>query len=437
MRNWAIIFLVFSGTAAFSQFQVATLQFGENLPQATLLNPGIAPDHKIVIGLPGISSAFVEVTAPLSFNDLWKSDGNRFVLNENGIAENAGRIMRTGAVADVQLLVAGFKVSSGFMMVSIRNRFENKVFIPGEVARWAVFGPADPISSNTLLLDEIGAIGINYLEYGISYSQPVTANLRMGARLKYLSGVAGISGSQDGYVYVNSDSASINVSNLEYTIAGSSIFEGNAKASDIYASGNSGFGMDLGMVFKVNSDVTVSASVTDLGFINWKNDLKGYKSEDASYSFSGFELTDLFFGETEDMEAELDTLIDKLEPREVPGSSFRTGLNGKLNFSARYRLAEISEVGFTFNSAFDKGKIDPVVSLNHNLKLGRSFFLLTGLSYLNGKVNNISGGLIVKPGPIQFYFISDRVNSFFYPSRARSVNLRFGMNIVIGRPTIL
>lgn len=45
---------------------------------------------------------------------------------------------------------------------------------------------------------------------------------------------------------------------------------------DVDGAGLGGFSMalDLGGVYKVNKNLTVSASVLDLGFINWSNNMK-------------------------------------------------------------------------------------------------------------------------------------------------------------------
>ena len=435
MKILVYILLFSLPLGVFGQFQISTYQLGRTLPQSNLINPAISPDAKVAIGLPGLSSIYVDVLAPASFSDLIKDDGNSFSLDPDGFVETIGNKMRTEASADVNLLYFGTKIKSGYFSLSLRARLENKFFLPGDLAKWALYGPADSRTSNTLQLDDIDVFGANYIELGASYNQKITPSITFGLRLKYLSGIVGVDGSQSGYIHTSIDSTSINVSNLSYQVSGYGIDDSNW--TSYLFGGNSGFGADIGVDATVTNDLRVSASITDMGVINWKNDVEQFTSQDASYSFSGFEIADLISGNTPDLQAELDSIAQLIEPVQSPGSGFRTGLNPKLNLLATYEVAEMSEVGFVIHTAFNKGNIDPVIGINHTLKLGRVLHILTGAAYKNGKFNNITGGFMFKPGPVQLYFLSDRINSLFYPARAHTVNLRFGMNLMIGRPNIL
>ena len=58
---------------------------------------------------------------------------------------------------------------------------------------------------------------------------------------------------------------------------------------DVDGAGLGGFGMalDLGGVYKLNDNLTLSASVLDLGFINWSNNMKAVNRAE-SFEFNGF-----------------------------------------------------------------------------------------------------------------------------------------------------
>ena len=57
---------------------------------------------------------------------------------------------------------------------------------------------------------------------------------------------------------------------------------------DVDGAGLGGFGMalDLGGVYKLNDNLTLSASVLDLGFINWSNNMKAVNRAE-SFEFNG------------------------------------------------------------------------------------------------------------------------------------------------------
>jgi hypothetical protein len=58
---------------------------------------------------------------------------------------------------------------------------------------------------------------------------------------------------------------------------------------------------------------------------------------------------------------------------------------------------------------------------------------LATISYNQKTINNLGVGLIIKPGPFQFYVIADNVYPAINPLYTTNGNIRVGMNLVFGR----
>lgn len=84
---------------------------------------------------------------------------------------------------------------------------------------------------------------------------------------------------------------------------------------DEFKGGLSGFGVafDLGATYKINENTTLSAAITDLGFISWKNTYKA--SSKNEWNFDGFDnvyIDGNEKGDNKDLEDQFDDLKDDL-----------------------------------------------------------------------------------------------------------------------------
>jgi hypothetical protein len=98
---------------------------------------------------------------------------------------------------------------------------------------------------------------------------------------------------------------------------------------------NAGFGVDLGASFVVTDRLTVSASITDAGFIKWKSDVTSLKAR-GTIELSGLDLQDVY-NETATLEDVAGSLIDSLEERLCPGKRSKAVYNQNSGRSGGWR----------------------------------------------------------------------------------------------------
>ena len=157
-------------------------------------------------------------------------------------------------------------------------------------------------------------------------SKNINEKLRVGGRLKILFGGAGASiDNQRLDIDVGSDFSHTIHSDLVLNISGPVDITTNEdnfiddielkddiNPFDLILNGkNSGVAFDFGAEYQLLPNLSLSASIIDLGFIGWKSDVFNLKATN-NFSFDAFDLTDVISGE-QDFDSMLENLGDSLK----------------------------------------------------------------------------------------------------------------------------
>ena len=212
---------------------------------------------------------------------------------------STGNNRLTGDV-DITLLSAGFKGFGGYntFEVGVRSTF-------GMVLPYELFEFAKNTGNQTYNIGDISANAMAYAEVALGHSRQLNDHLRIGAKMKLLFG-AGRADlklknlkadlAQDNQWTVSGEGvANVSLKGFSYIESEEEYNDPNKGTYnkvddvDVDGAGLGGFGMafDLGTVYKINDDWTVSAAVTDLGFINWTNNVQA-ANRSKSFTFKGF-----------------------------------------------------------------------------------------------------------------------------------------------------
>ena len=111
-------------------------------------------------------------------------------------------------------------------------------------------------------------------EFSFGLAQDVDEKLTVGMRVKVLNGRFNVyteRGKASLFTDANSFDLQMKSDLLIHTSGIDSL--SNQSASDLIFPGNLGFGIDLGASYKLNPQFSFSASLIDLGYINWKKQL--------------------------------------------------------------------------------------------------------------------------------------------------------------------
>ncbi len=445
-----------------------------NLPQAHLLNPAYKPSGKFYIGFPGMTDVNINVTNNfLNFSDVFLKglQPNDSVLSflysdfdVDSFIDKLGRYNSVEPRASVQLFGIGFSAGKDFYgYIDITEKIDGSLVFPKELFEMAFRGN-DAFVGSAVDLSSFDMEMKYYRDVSLGFSKNITPKLRIGVQGKMLFGIASMSmDTKTLKVLANSNDlhsvetdVTLNVSGPVRFIADEENHVDDLESFDdrfddagevmreLSGTKNMGLGINLGAEYQVTDKIAVSASVTDLGYINWKSDLTGVYSK-GTIEFSNYNIEDVYNGDItfeEFAEALADTLSNALMVCN-DCRPFKTTLPVGVTLAGKYDISDKFSVGLVSYSRIREKQLKEALTISGNLNLGNMFS--TSLSYTacNYSYNNIGAGLALRLGFFQFYVIADRIplkwsevektsGSFRLPDNWNTFNARFGINLTFG-----
>ena len=437
-----------------------TLYFMETLPQSALLNPAYQHSHNFHIGLPMLSSFNLNAkTNFVTFSDLVFKHPQydsliSFLHPDANLSDFTGKLKERNNIAPdlhLNILSFGFRMNGSFITFSVSERASFRATLPRDFILLGLEGN-EQFTDRKADFSSFGA-DLNYFrEYAAGYSRQVDERLTIGGRLKLLFGKANISfaGSDislyndpESYNTMLHSSLKMNMS-MPVTLVknengdiDSMLFHFDRDDYNpmefIFNPRNTGFAVDLGATFRLIEPLALYASVTDLGFINWKKDIYNL-SMDGDFEFEGFDLSPLFdYSDDSDPE---DNLLDSLkglfritDTRDV----YRRQLPARIYLGGTYEVRPGMNLGLLSRSEIYQGGIEQAFTLSANAVLRRWLSASLSYSVMNNSYSNVGMGLALRGGGFQIYMLSDNLGTLFMPHRTKNANLWFGLNLVFGR----
>ncbi len=342
---------------------------------------------------------------------------------------------RLDIYANYNIFSTAFRGFGGTNLVELNARSNTNLSLPGELFEFAKTAGA----RTEYQLHDIGLRSQNYLELAFGHSRRIDDRLTVGGKVKLLLGIAYADFSVDRLdVTMNGDAWRVaGDARLKSAVMGSKFSHENADKNapdgrprvnglDDVGFGLAGFGLafDLGAAYKVTDDLTVSAGLTDLGFISWNK--ARHASSRGDYTFDGF--SDIYAGGTDTGDNKLGDQFERLgDDLEELFSVYDDGeksatqaLAATLNAGAEYTLPAYRPLRFgflytgrysglfTYHQAMLSATVRPVglVEVSASTAVGS-----TGCT--------VGGAVALKFGPVNVYAGTDR----FFGKVSKSVPL--------------
>ena len=345
------------------------------------------------------------------------------------------------------LFSVGFKAWGGVNLLELNLRSNTNLTLPKGLFEFAkTAGEKEHY--------EFGGLGMrtqNYMELALGHSRDINKQWRVGGKLKFLIGAA--------YADFTADNVTLDMTEDAWRIQSNAQMKASLLKSDVIhedPSKNSadgrprvkeldnfgfslpGFGMalDLGVTYKPIENLTLSAAITDLGFISWKN--THHASSQGDYTFDGF--NNIYIGsdkdQTEDIDDQFDQIGDDLEEMfSVYDDGTKTAtqaLAATLNVGAEYKLPVYDKLkfGFLYTSRIHGKYSWHQGMLNVGVRPVKWFEC-----NVNGAVTSTgvtAGGMLSLKAPhFNFYIAADRFFSKMgkqgVPLNSSNGNITFGM----------
>jgi hypothetical protein len=444
-------FLLATGLAAIGQHS-QTLYYMERLPQVTSMNPAVQPVSNFYLGFPVVSNVNLNIgNNTFSYNDLIYESAEvgskiTFLHPSYNIDNFLSKMNEDNDIftdLSANIFNIGFRADDSYFSIKIQEKSGLRMSYPKDLADILLTGNED-FKGETAHFGNFSILSSHYLEYSFGFSHQVSDELTFGINAKYLNGLGllksedfnlGMYTSEDGdSISLTSDislkgSMPLNVSTDSAGYVENTEF-GDMGLSDITA--NPGFAIDFGATYELTDNISFSASVIDLGFINYRNLAHNY-NVNGQFSFTGIDVSDEFGsnGESDPMENLGDSLKEEVK-MEYSEQGFLHFLGPKIYAGARYYVGDRLDFGLLSRTQFYNGRTMQSFTLSANTRPIRGFSLTASYSILNNAYNNLGLGVILRLGPFQVYAISDTFSAGLWPHKTKSFNLRFGLNFAFG-----
>lgn len=442
----AVLSLCSLGAVAQTSSSLRTGYFLDRMTMRHKLNPALVNDHGY-LSIPLLGNISLGVNSNLGVSDFLyptaSGDLNTFLHSDVSKEEAMQAFSSTNTIEETFEMAL---FSTGFYGFGGHNTFDVSL------KQSAVFTMPEGLFSllkggeSSYDVSGLGMSANSYVEVALGHARKVNDKLTAGVKLKALLGGATADVVIDKLVLTTSDetwklaaeaTGEVAALGVPVELDGDSFVLNTDDYS--YGLGGSGFAIDLGATYEgLVENLTLSAAVTDLGFINWKNV--------SQFNIVGGEVVLVDYNDevdVENIEDKLDEISDKLTDMTEIESSGATTTSSSM-------LSTTFTVGAEYSFLNDK----ITTGLLSTTRVGggyKTFAELMAVVNLcpidwfniavSGSVSNMGNywGFVVNYAPryfVNFFIGTDcmvsNVTPQFVPVDNVNVNVNFGFNIPIG-----
>jgi hypothetical protein len=434
------------------------------------LNPAFMGEHNY-ISIPILANMNIGINSNVGVNTfLYKMPNGQLTTFMNSSVDATSflnKLSTTNKVTsdiNITLLSAGFKAFKGYNTITIGARTFVGASLPKDLFTFAKLGMT---SDETYYNFKNVTVKANAVaEIALGHSHDINSKITVGGKLNILLGV--------GNVNTKIANMDVRLSDQQWSVqadaqmdiaAGSGLYVptkqeagkeyDKAEMADLvdwedidydkFGLSGAGASVDLGVVYKIIPDLTLSASILDFGFMNWSHNIKA-KTANTAWTFNGFH--EVTFNKNQPnyddnkLDEQFDQLTDDLEDlvsfhrTEADGSRSQM-LAPTISLAAEYTMPFYRKLtgGFLFTQ-----KINGVFSWTE----GRLSANVKPVKWFDASINygvstyGSSFGWIVNFHPKGFNFFIGSDHQFFkitpqvIPVGNASASISFGMNVTFG-----
>lgn len=456
IKHVASIALALTLSAGLSaQTTLNSSYFMEKMTKRNQLNPALKTPNNYV-SMPSLGNFYLGVNSNLGLGTFLYPRDNKLVtfLHESVPADEFLNKLTPNNTIELDLgldlISFGFWAWGGQNTFNLSLKSNTGAYLPKEIFQFLKTGQ-EATGVTRYDMSNITATTSNYLELALGHARDITDKLGVGAKVKVLLGAA--------HAEARIDRMDITMSQNEWTIKQA----GHLQATSLlelttdpetgevtdYKVGNNfglagfGLGFDLGATYEIIDNLTLSAALTDIGFMRWNNLTRAETDPDKGFIYTGFDNIGAEDDENGDnpFEQKADQLGEDLKALtkfyQSDTRSVANSLRTTLRVGAEYAVLDnaisfglLSTTRFVGYRTYAEG----MAAIN--------FRPLSALHLtVNGSVSNMGSSVgailnICAPGFNFFvgtdYFATQYSKQFIPINHARA-NFSFGFNITFGK----
>lgn len=322
---------------------------------------------------------------------------NPYISSSDALSGFSKGNNRISGNVDITILSAGFKAFGGYNTIELGARTSFGMSLPYEL-----FEFAKNTGNKSYDIGDVTANATAFAQLAFGHSHQIGDKLRIGAKVKFLFGGARADlkmenlkadlTADDKWTVTGKATANVSMKGFTY-LESEEEYNDPQRGTyrkvddiDIDGAGLGGFGMafDLGGIYKINRDWTVSAAVVDLGFINWSNNMQA-TNRSQSFIFNGFHDTAVKSDHTNSLDNQADKYGDQIADfanlsDEGDQGSRSTGFGATVNVGCEYTLPIYRKLTFGLLSSTR-------INGDHTWTEGRLSANVAPLKWLDGGIN--------------------------------------------------
>lgn len=431
------------------------------------LNPSFQPIGKFYVGVPFLSSISVGGgNTDLTLTDIFRK------VKVNGKEEtvlfcdkNAGSGVddfmdalhgREQFFASLRMdyVDAGYRINDKFYVsFNVSKCFDANIVIPEKIFEF-LFKGMENGENFDFEIDKMDLSATLYTEYAGGFSAKFDDKLTIGAKAKFLVG--------NGNISSNFRNLDIEANEKQWKITGSASikssiykmkyitdeddgkiddvkFDDDEKYNDELTNGlGHGFAIDAGANYQITPELNVSASVLDLGFISWSNNIQEVDTrEDFVYEGVPFEISkdNAASGWWDPYKQQFQNMLKVNENPE----KYTNWLCAKLFVGGEYTFLDgLLSAGLLSKTYIKRKSAREELIIAGGVRPNSHFSGTFNYSFFNGW-NNIGLGLNCNAGPINIFAAMDHIPLRYakmsgakVPCYLRDTKVTFGLGVVIG-----
>ena len=282
----------------------------DNIPQTLLLNPGAEVDYDIYAGIPLLSNLFVQLGGTdknMTYNNIFKDpeSANEFLIGVYQYNLDKKDYFIVNQQIDVFNAGFRFKNPDYFLSFGMYQEIDGYSSYPEQLADLFFFGDdknndGKAEYENPTHFSELNSMADLVGVFHVGLSKKFNDRFTAGVRLKLISGSASFNSvNNSGRYYLSKPNQIENYHNFEdmllrVNFSGLVDDEGEPLSTKgrsdfikglFFLDGNLGMGIDIGATYHVNKNVELTASLLDLDYVSYTNQI-------VSYKFHSFKMTD-------------------------------------------------------------------------------------------------------------------------------------------------
>lgn len=348
MASRIIVVLCTLIVAQIGMSQDISLMHKEGTMAGTLLNPALAMEKNLNFSAGAFHTEFLTDGPSLSQITSENADGTRF-LDRNKFDAGFQPQNNIFTQLEFRTLDAGFRLGSWAFLAGHGFKTQAHFAYSKDLAQLLFLGNAPFVGQQLDVGPSLNILAYNELYLGL---QKTAGKWSLGGKIKLLYGTANAYTEKSDVTYTTDDEYYTWEFENDVIVRSSGTIRYNRLDSinfalpeitlDNFFYNNRGWAADIGLVYKPDDRLTISASALDLGYITWDFFPRKFQSN-GSFSFDGFDLFDL----TENTEMALRDSLNQLFDVSQSLEEYTTMLNSAFNFGATYKVRK-----WTYNGLY-------------------------------------------------------------------------------------